>query len=82
MSTEQPVTEDQRRHVRRTGRFMLVLAFVTFMIGIGGFGSASNGNVEMFGVTLQAKYACFLYFVLGAVFLWSTQEARKRGFKA
>jgi hypothetical protein len=35
----------------------------------------------MFGVTMAAKYACFIHFVLGALFLWSAVEARKRGFE-
>ncbi len=76
------ITEDQVRHVRRTGRFLWLVSFATLMIGIGGFGTASSGHVEMFGVTIEAKYACFIYFVLGAVCLWSTLEARKRGIKA
>jgi hypothetical protein len=75
------VTQDDVRKVRRTGRLLLVVSVVTLMVGIGGFGTASAGEVEMFGVTLEAKYACFIYFLLGAACLWSALEARKRGFK-
>lgn len=80
--TDQQVTEEQIRKVRRTGRLMWLVSFATLMIGIGGFGTASDGEVEMFGVTMEAKYACFIYFALGALCLWSTLEARKRGFDA
>ena len=66
---------------RKSGTLFGLLATVLFFIGIGGFGTASAGDVEIFRVTLEAKYACFLYFVLGAVCLWSGLEARKRGFK-
>ena len=76
-----PITEDQVRSVRRTGRLFWLLSIATLMIGIGGFGTASSGDVDMFGLTIEAKYACFIYFVLGALCLWSTLEARKRGFK-
>ncbi len=77
-----PITEEQLRNVRRTGRLLWLLSFATLMIGIGGFGTASSGKVDMFGITIEAKYACFFYFVVGALFLWSTLEARRRGFKA
>jgi hypothetical protein len=80
--TEQQVTQDQIRKVRRTGRLLWVVSIATFMIGIGGFGTASAGEVDMFGITMQAKYACFIYFALGALCLWSALEARKRGFDA
>jgi hypothetical protein len=79
MSTQQQVPERQLRDQKRAGRLLLVLSVVALMIGIGGFGTASSGDVEMFGVTMEAKYACFIYFVLGAVCLWSTLGARKRG---
>lgn len=75
-------TADQMAKVRSTGRVLMVVSFITLMIGIGGLGTASAGEVEMFGVTLEAKYACFIYFVVGAVCAWSTLEARRRGFKA
>ena len=81
MRTDQQVTEKQVQHVRKVAWLFSLLAFATLMIGIGGFGTASAGDVDMFGVTIEAKYACFIYFVLGAVFLWSTLEARKRGLK-
>lgn len=64
---------------RKRGTLFYILATVLFLIGIGGFGTASAGDVEMFGVTLEAKYACFLYFVLGGLFVWSTLEAKRRG---
>lgn len=76
---EQQVTQEQIRKVRRDARLLWVVSFVTLMIGIGGFGTASDGEVEMFGFTMEAKYACFIYFVLGALCLWSTLGARKRG---
>ena len=79
---DQPIAQEQIQHVRRTGRLLWLLSFATLMIGIGGFGTASAGEVEMFGLTLEAKYACFIYFVLGAACLWSALEARKRGYKA
>lgn len=79
--TDQQVTQDQVSKVRRDARLLWLVSFVTLMIGIGGFGTASDGEVEMFGVTMEAKYACFIYFVLGAVCLWSTLGARKRGVK-
>ena len=82
MSVEQQATEEQVRKVRNQGRLLWLVSFVTLMIGIGGFGTASAGEVDIFGVTMEAKYACFIYFVLGAVCLWSALEARKRGFKA
>ena len=76
-----PITDDQMRNVSRAGKLFSLLSFATLMIGIGGFGTASSGNVDMFGITIEAKYACFIYFVLGALCLWSTLEARKRGIK-
>ena len=76
-----PITDDRMRNVSRAGKLFWLLSFATLMIGIGGFGTASSGNVDMFGITIEAKYACFFYFVLGALCLWSTLEARKRGFK-
>jgi hypothetical protein len=79
MSTDTQVDDAELTKVRRTARLLWLVSFVTLMIGIGGFGTASAGKVEMFGVTLEAKYACFIYFVLGAVCLWSTLGARKRG---
>ena len=81
MSVEQQATEEQVRKVRNQGRLLWLVSFVTLMIGIGGFGTASAGEVDIFGVTMEAKYACFIYFLLGAVCLWSALEARKRGFK-
>ena len=81
MSIEVQPTEEQTRKVRNQGRLLLIASVVLLMIGIGGFGTASSGEVEMFGVSLEAKYACFIYFLLGAACLWSTLEARKRGFK-
>ena len=55
-----------------------IISVVTFLLGIGGFGSASSGSVTMFGVSMEAKYACFIYFVLGALFVWSSLEVKKR----
>ena len=82
MSVEAQPSEEQIRKVRNQGRLFWLISFATLMIGIGGFGTASAGKVDMFGVTLEAKYACFIYFLLGAACLWSTLEAKKRGFKA
>lgn len=82
MSTQPQPTQEQIQRVRRTGRLLWLVSFATFMIGIGGFGTASDGEVDMFGVTIEAKYACFIYFALGALCLWSTLEARKRGYKS
>ena len=76
-----PITENQVRNVRRAGKLFWLLSFATLLVGIGGFGTASSGDVDMFGITIEAKYACFIYFLLGALCLWSTLEARKRGFK-
>ncbi len=81
MNTEKPITQDQVAKVRTQGRLLYLLSFATLMIGIGGFGTASSGDVDMFGITIEAKYACFIYFVLGALCLWSTMQARARGFK-
>ena len=81
MSSDPQVTEAQISQVRRTARLLWLVSFVTLMIGIGGFGTASAGDVEMFGLTMEAKYACFIYFALGGVCVWSTLEARKRGLK-
>jgi hypothetical protein len=78
---DQQVTQDQIRKVRREAQLLWLVSLVTLMIGIGGFGTASSGEVEMFGITIEAKYACFIYFALGALCLWSALEARKRGFK-
>ena len=64
---------------RKSGTLFGLLATILFFIGIGGFGTASAGDVEIFRVTLEAKYACFLYFVLGGLFVWSTLEAKRRG---
>ncbi len=66
--------------VRKQGRFLSVLATLLLFIGIGGIGTASSGEVTLFGLTMQAKYACFLYFVLGGIFVWAATEAKKRGF--
>ncbi len=74
-------TEQQVAREKMKGRLLWAVSFIALMIGIGGFGSASSGDVDMFGVTIEAKYACFIYFLLGALCLWSTMEARKRGFK-
>ena len=63
----------------KSGMPFYILSTVLFFIGIGGFGTASDGEVEMFGWTLEAKYACFIYFVLGGLFVWSTLEAKRRG---
>ena len=82
MTTQAQPTDEQIRKVRNQGRLLWLISFATLMIGIGGFGTASAGDVEMFGVTLEAKYACFIYFLLGAACLWSTLEARKRGFRS
>lgn len=82
MSSHAQVTEAQVNKVRRTARLFWLVSLVTLMIGIGGFGTASAGEVDMFGVTMEAKYACFIYFALGGVCVWSTLEARKRGLKA
>jgi hypothetical protein len=57
------------------------LSAILLLVGIGGFGTASSGDVTMFGITMETKYACFSYFVLGAAFLWSALEARERGFR-
>jgi hypothetical protein len=81
MSTQQQPTHEQIQRVRNTGRLLWLVSFVALMIGIGGFGTASDGEVDLFGVTMEAKYACFIYFALGALCLWSALEARKRGFK-
>ena len=81
MSTDQPVTEKQVQHVRTVAWGYSLVSLVTLMIGIGGFGTASSGEVDIFGMTMQAKYACFIYFVLGALCLWSGLEAKKRGLK-
>lgn len=81
MNAQKPIREDEVARVRRTGRLFWLLSFATLMIGIGGFGTASSGDVDMFGITIEAKYACFIYFVLGALCLWSTLEARKRGIE-
>lgn len=66
--------------VRKQGQFLLVPPTLLFFIGIGGIGTASSGEVTMFGLTMQANYACFLYFLLGGVFVWAATEAKKRGF--
>lgn len=81
MSIQEPVSQRQVQSTKRTGRLLLVVSVLALLIGIGGFGSASAGEVEILGVTMEAKYACFIYFVLGALFLWSALEARRRGFK-
>ena len=81
MSTEQQVTDKQVQHVRTVAWGFWLVSFVTLMIGIGGFGTASSGEVDIFGMTMEAKYACFIYFVLGAVCLWSALEAKKRGLR-
>ena len=81
MNARRPITEDEVARVRTTGRLFWLLSFATLMIGIGGFGTASSGDVDMFGITIEAKYACFIYFILGALCLWSTLQARQRGFK-
>ncbi len=78
---EQQMTGDQVARVRRAGRWLWLVSFVTLMIGIGGFGTASDGEVDLFGVTMEAKYACFIYFVLGGLFVWTTLEARRRGLR-
>lgn len=64
-----------------SGRVYAAVATVLFFVGIGGFGTASSGDVTMFGLTMQAKYACFAYFVLGGLFVWSVLEAKRRGVR-
>lgn len=63
---------------RAAATSLYVLSTVLCLIGIGGFGTASAGDVDMFGVTIEAKYACFFYFVLGGLFVWSALEAKRR----
>lgn len=66
--------------VRKTGWVFTILAAVLFFIGVAGFGTPSSGSVTMFGLTMEAKYACAIYFVLGAVFLYAVTEAKKHGY--
>ena len=66
--------------VKKSGTLLTILAIVLLLIGIGGFGTATDGSVTMFGLTMQAKYACFIYFVLGGLFVWAATEAKKRGY--
>jgi len=35
----------------------------------------------MFGITMQATYACAIVFVFGAVFAWAALEAKRRGIR-
>ncbi len=81
MPDDDAVTEQQVSRVRTVARLMWLASFVLLMIGIGGFGTASSGHVEMLGVDMEAKYACFIYFVLGGLFVWTTLEARRRGLR-
>jgi hypothetical protein len=62
-----------------SGRPYAVLSTVLFLIGIGAFGTASSGDVTMFGITMEAKYTCGIFFFLGAVCAWATPEAKRRG---
>ena len=73
MSTPTP------QSVKRSATIYTVVATVLFLIGIGAFGTASSGSVTIFGLTMEAKYACALFFLLGAVCAWAATEARKRG---
>lgn len=69
-----------RQSVNRAGTLYSIAATVLFFIGIGGFGTASSGSVTMFGLTMEAKYACAIYFLLGGLFVYCTLEAKKRGY--
>jgi len=73
--------DDQDKTPAAGGRLLYMISMLLFLIGIGGLGTASSGDVTMFGVTLEAKYVCFIYFLLGALALWTTLEARRRGAK-
>jgi len=74
------VTTPTPASVKKSGTLLTILAIVLLLIGIGGFGTATDGSVTMFGLTMQAKYACFIYFVLGGLFVWAATEAKKRGY--
>jgi hypothetical protein len=65
----------------KSGIPFAVVSTVLFLIGIGAFGTASSGDVTMFGVTMEAKYACAIFFVFGAVFCWAALEAKRRGVR-
>ena len=69
-----------RESVKRAGTLFSIAGTVLFLIGIGGFGTASSGSVTMFGLTMEAKYACAIYFALGGLFVYCALEAKKRGY--
>lgn len=69
----------QVQKVKRQATIYTVASTVLFLVGIGAVGTASSGSVTIFGVTMEAKYACGLFFLLGAVCAWCANEARKRG---
>jgi hypothetical protein len=74
------VSTPTRESVKRTGTLFSIAGTVLFFIGIGGFGTASSGSVTMFGLTMEAKYACAIYFALGGLFVYCALEAKKRGY--
>jgi len=73
------VADNRPSSPRGGGKFLYGMSVVLVLVGIGGFGTASSGSVTMFGLSMEAKYAYFIYFVLGALALWSGLEARRRG---
>ena len=74
-----PVSTPTQDSVKRSATIYTVVAVVLLLVGIGAFGTASSGEVKVFGLTMEAKYACALFFLLGAVFAWAANEARRRG---
>jgi hypothetical protein len=74
------VSTPTRESVKRSGTLFSIAATVLLFIGIGGYGTASSGAVTMFGLTMEAKYACGIYFVFGGLFVYCALEAKKRGY--
>lgn len=79
--TENKMTPEQALTSHRIGTGLYFLSVVLVLLALGLFGTASAGTVTMLGITMAAKYACLIYFVLGGLAVWAFTEARRRGVR-
>jgi hypothetical protein len=54
---------------------------VLVLLALGAFGTSSSGEVTMLGVTMEAKYACAIYFAMGVVAMWAAMKAGRVNVK-
>lgn len=79
--TSSGMTRDQAIWSHRIGTGLYFLSAALVLVALGLFGTASAGYVTILGITMAAKYACLIYFVLGGLAVWSLSEARRRGVR-